>query len=166
MIDRIARNKLAEEIRHFLGCFKDNFEYDDAVFDIKTEDYGVIDIRQNIWLTYDDLRKHKMEGAWALSPEQSDIIKRCIVFLKSDVEYNWPKWPLYYKAARPILFLISYGILTKTLDNHFNGGGAMEVWPFFSSEEYEYAKAHPVYCSNTHNTSLQPTSGRDAAFLG
>ena len=166
MIDRIARNRFSEELRHFVGCFKDNFEFDDAVFEIKTMDVGVIEIRQNVWLTYDDLRKHKMEGAWALSPEQLDIIKRCIVFLKSNIEYKWPKWPLYYRATRFIISLILGGKLTKTLDDRFNGGGDLAVWPFFSAEEYEYAKAHPVYLTDTHNTSLQPTSGRGAAFLG
>ena len=55
MTDRNSRNKHAEEIRHFIGCFKDNFEYDAAVFDIDTKDPGVIEIRQNIWLIYDDL---------------------------------------------------------------------------------------------------------------
>lgn len=166
MIDHIARNKLAEEIRHFIGCFKDNFEYDDVVFDIKTKDAGVIEIRQNVWHTYDDLKKHKMEGVWALSSEQSIIIKRCIVFLKSNLEYTWPKWPLYYRAARPILWLISGGMLTRILDNHFNGGGELEVWPFFSAEEYEVAKTHPGYCTKIHNTSSQPTTGRDTVFLG
>lgn len=166
MIDRVARNKLAEEIRHFIGGFKDNFEYDDAVFDIRTKDSGVIEIIQNVWLTYDDLRRHKMEGEWALSSEQLDIIRRCIVFLKSNIEYKWPKWPLYYRAARPLLWLISGGKLTKILDSRFNGGGDLEVWPFFSAEEYEDAKGHPVYCTNTYNTALQPTSGRDASFLG
>ena len=41
MIDRKARNKLAEEVRHFVECFKDNFEFNDAIFELETEDRGV-----------------------------------------------------------------------------------------------------------------------------
>ncbi len=149
MIDRNARNKLAEEIRHFINCFKDNFEYDNAAFDIKTKDPGVIDIRQNVWLTYDDLSRHKMEGKWALSNEQDVIIKRCIVFLKSNIEYKWPKWPLYYRVVRPFIWLISFGRLTDKLDSHFNGNGNLEVWPFFSEDEYEAAKKEPIYCAKS-----------------
>jgi len=148
MIDRNARNKLAEEVRHFMGCFKTNFEYDDAAFDINTKDRGVIEIRQNIWLTYDDLRKHKMEGDWALTEDQMKIVKRCIVFLKSDFEYTWPKWPFYYRIVRPIIWLLSFGRLIIKSDKYFNGGGDLNVWPFISNAEYMSAKQEPKYCAN------------------
>lgn len=151
MIDRNARNKLAEEVRHFIGCFTDNFEYDDAVFDIDTKDQGVTEIYQNIWLTYDDLRRHKMKGKWALSETQLDIIKRAIVFLKSDCEYKWQKWPIYYRAMRPIIWLITFGQLTKVLDKYFNGDGELDVWPFYTSEEYEISRREPRYCAKSHN---------------
>lgn len=147
MIDRNARNKLAEEIRHFIDRFKDNFEFNDAVFDIDTKDPGVIEIRQAIWLTYDDLQRHKLEGDWVLSKEQTEIVKRCIVFLKSNFEYNWPKWPLYYRAARSIVCLLTFGRLTKKLDRYFNENGDSDAWPFFSQKEYEVAKKKPAYCS-------------------
>lgn len=48
MIDRESRNKLAEEVRHFVEGFNTNFEYDDVVSEIKTEDIGVIEVRENI----------------------------------------------------------------------------------------------------------------------
>lgn len=166
MIDRNSRNKLAEEIRHFVGCFTDNFDFDDAIFEIETKDRGVNAIYDEVWLTYDDLKRHKLEGKWALTEEQIAIVKRAIVFLKSDFEYRWPKWPLYYKIIRPFIWLLSLGTLTKILDVHFNGNGDLGVWPFFSSEEYEEARKKPPYLANTHNTAHQPTSGRNAAFLG
>jgi len=149
MIDRASRNKLAEVIRHFIGRFKDNFEYDDAAFDINTKDKGVIEIRDNVWLIYDDLKRHKMEGKWALSKKQDTIVKRCIVFLKSDYEYRWPKLPLYYKVTRPFVWLISFGIITRKLDNYFNGNGSLDVWPFFTENEYVSAKNNPSYCAKS-----------------
>lgn len=166
MIDRKARNKLAEEIRHFVECFTDNFEFDDAIFELETEDRGVNAICDEMWLTYDDLQRHKLKDKWALNENQLVVIKRAIVFLKSDFEYRWPKWPLYYKTLRPIIWLLSLGKATKRLDEHFNGYGNLEVWPFYSNEEYERALQQPRYMANTHNTALQPTSGRDASFLG
>jgi len=149
MIDRESRNKLAEEVRHFVEGFNTNFAYDDIVYNINTKDICVIEIRDNIWLTYDDLRQHKMEGKWALTNEQMDTIKRCIVMLKSDVEYKWPKWPLYYKVIRPFVWLLSLGCLTKSLDSHFNGNGDLNTWPFLSATEYEQAKSNPVYCAKS-----------------
>lgn len=149
MVDRQARNKLAEEVRHFVGGFTINFDYDDAAFDIDTKDKGVIDIRDEVWLTYDDLRKHKMKGDWALNQEQMDIVKRSIVFLKSDCEYKWPKWPFYYKFARPFIWLLSFGKAPKYLDGYLHRFGDKNVWPFFSVHQYELAKAEPVYCTNS-----------------
>ncbi len=165
MIDRNARNNMAEEVRHFVECFTDNFEFDDAVFEIDTKDRGVNAIYDEVWLTYDDFTRHKLEGKWALNEEQIAIIRRAIVFLKSDFEYRWPKWPFYYKFSRPFIWLLSLGSLTKVLDARFNGNGDFEVWPFFSNEEYNEALQNPRYLANTHNTALQPTSGRDAAFI-
>jgi hypothetical protein len=156
MIDRKARNRLAEEIRHFVECFTDNFEFDDAIFELETEDHGVNAIYGQMWLTYDDLKRHKLEGEWALNESGLTVVKRAIVFLKSDFEYRWPKWPFYYKAFRPFIWLFSLGKATKRLDERFNGYGNLEVWPFFSSEEYESALQQPRYMANTHNTYEPP----------
>jgi len=157
MIDHKARDKLAEEIRHFMGCFTDNYKYDDAAFDIDTDDRGVNEVYENIWLTYDDLRRHKLEGKWALSDEQKVIFKRAIVFLKSDSEYKWPKWPIYYRIARPIIWLLTFGRLCGKFDHHFNGHGDLNAWPFHSCKEFTEAKETPVYMSKSHNHQIQPT---------
>lgn len=39
-VDRDARNRLAELLRHFVAKQTTNFEFDDAAFDIKTDDAG------------------------------------------------------------------------------------------------------------------------------
>jgi hypothetical protein len=167
MIDRQARNRLAEEIRHFIECFTDNFQFDDVAWKIETKDRGVTEIYQAMWLTYDDLTRHKMDGAHALSNEQLAVVKRAIVFLKSDCEYEWPSWPLYYRIARPLLWLVSFGVVTKRLDKHFHGNGDDVAWPFFKVEDYQTALNSPRYLNGAHNTGLRPTSsGGDATCLG
>jgi hypothetical protein len=60
MIDRQARDKLAGEIRHFVECFTDNFQFDDAAWEIHKKDRGVTKIYEAMWLTYDDLTRHKI----------------------------------------------------------------------------------------------------------
>jgi len=125
--------------------FTDNFEFDDAALEIDTKDRGVHEIYTAMWLTYDDLRKHKMEGSWALTEAQMIIVKRAIVFLKSDCEYKRTKPPIFYKIVRPLLWLFSVGILTKQLDKHFNGNGDEDFWPFFCLSDYENAQKIPRY---------------------
>ena len=148
MIDKYSRKKLAEALRHFLGGFRTNFEYDDIAFDLPSRDHAVNDIIEQVWLCYDDLREHKLTGGDALNQEQLDFIKRCILFLKTDIEYKWPQWPVYYKLLRPVVRLFSLGLLTQRTDSLFNGSGDTEYWPFYSKHEYILAKENPVYLSN------------------
>lgn len=162
MIDRQARDRLAEEIRHFVGCFTDNFQFDDAVSKIRSKDRGVTAIYEAIWLTYDDLTRHNMNGAHALSNQQIAIIKHAIMFLKSDCEYKWQNWPLYYGIARPLIWLISFGVITRQLDGHFCDNGDDDAWPFFTAEEYQGALKSPRYLNGAHRTASQPTAGGDA----
>lgn len=154
MIDRQARDKLAEEIRHFVECFTDNFEFDDVALKINTKDRGVNEVYRAVWQTYDDLTRHKMDGKYALTEAQMATVKRAILFLKSDFEYKWPNWPLYYMISRPLLWLISLGSLTKRLDQYFHGNGDEDVWPFFSREDYEKALKFPRYLAGLHNVAL------------
>ena len=91
MIDRDARDKLAEQIRHFVVEISDNFKFDDIVFDIKTDDIAVQEIRNQLWYTYDDLTRHKLKGKWSLKEAEMEIVKRFILFLKTDHECNKPR---------------------------------------------------------------------------
>lgn len=145
MIDRQARDALAQQIRRFVEGFSDNMEFDDAALKIKTRDRGVIEIYAGMWQTYDDFMRHKLAGRFALTEEQTATVKRAIVFLNSDYEYTWPKWPIFYKITRPFLLLVSWGYLSERLDRYFDGNGDYDVWPFFSRKNYELALKSPRY---------------------
>jgi len=62
MVDREARNKLAEQIRYFLSCLTDNYQFDDAIFEINKNDVAVTEIRNQMWHTYDDVWRHQLKG--------------------------------------------------------------------------------------------------------
>lgn len=148
MIDREARNRLAEATRHYLTRHSTNFEFDVAAFDLKSDDLGVICTRDNLWLIYDDLQEHKHEKKWTLSDEHRQIVLRIILFLKSDTEYSWPVIPYWYRLVRPIIWLFSIGRVTKHLDARFRFKDEMNIWPFSSAEEMEIARMEPKYLAN------------------
>ncbi len=148
MIDREARNKLAEAIRHFVAGLKDNFEFDNFVWSIRTKDAGVSRIRQEMWYVYDDIRRHKLKGEWALSKKQKETISRFILFLKSDVEYRWPQKHWEFPLARLFLGIITFGLLPRYLDRKWKENGSWEVWPFLTASEFNEAKQNPVYLAN------------------
>jgi len=119
MIDRESRNLLAEQIRHFVAGLNDNYKFDDVVFDIKTNDTAVKEIRNQLWHTYDDLTRHKLKGKWELNESEMEIVKRFILFLKTDHECKKP---------------------SKNTD--------WSVWPFSNKEQLLAAKKSPRYLNN------------------
>ncbi len=124
MVDREARNKLAEQIRYFLSCLTDNFQFDDEIFKIETDDVAVTEIRNQMWHTYDDVLSHKLEGRKALNEKDIEIVKRFILFLKTDIELEKVKDPSKY-----------------------------ELWPFLNISLYKKALQDPWYMTNTTNTT-------------
>lgn len=93
--------------------------FDDAAFAIKTKDIVVIEIRQQMWHTYDDFQNHKLKGRWTLSEDDVSTIHRFVLFLKTDFEGKKP---------------------TKNTD--------MDIWPFNDLQEYKMAIADPKYLNN------------------
>jgi hypothetical protein len=142
MIDRPARNKLAEEIRHFVAGLTDNFVFDNRVFAIQSQDAGVINIRHEMWFIYDDLSRHKLKGKWSLSTQDKAIVSRCILFLKSDAEYSWPN---KQSVLRWVLKLLTFGFSATFFENKWKASGSWEVWPFLTTEEFDAANRNPAY---------------------
>lgn len=149
MIDRSARNAVAEAMRHYLAGVSTNFALDDALFDRKSSDPAIDAIRKQVWLIYDDLREHRYEGTWKMAAEQREVAMRIILFLKSDLEYQWPYVPGWYRATRSLIWLLTLGFGSSTLDRRFEFRDVENVWPFLSSEEVLGAKNDPKYLAAT-----------------
>lgn len=145
MIDRNARNSMAEATRHYLAGLSTNFVFDDTIFDLKSDDPAIKAIRDNLWLIYDDIRKHKHEGKWKVSEEQREIIMRIIMFLKSDIEFRWPTVPGWYEGFRPLIWLFTFSVGTRSLDRRFEIKDDKNVWPFRNHDEIQVAKDEPKY---------------------
>ena len=71
-------------------------EFDDAI---------IIPMLELCWGLYDDTRRHKLIGNDELSKEALNSIKRCILFLHSDLEYEWPS----FDSINP---LVRFSLLT------------------------------------------------------
>ncbi len=148
MIDRKARNSIAEATRHYLSGLSTNFVFDDTIFDIKSGDPSIRAIQDQLWLIYDDLREHKHEGQWLLSKDQREIVLRIIMFLKSDVEYQWPIVPGWYVGLRPVIWLVTFSIGAKYLDQMYNFQDKLDVWPFKDQIEIKETQNDPKYLAS------------------
>jgi len=145
VIDRIARDQLSEEVRHFVAGLSDNFEFDDAVWSLRTKDIGVIRVREAMWHVYDDISRHKLKGKRGLSEKEREVVSRFVVFLKSDNEYRWPTRLSSNPFLRLLLGVTTLGFGLRYLDKKWEANGSPDVWPFLTVEEFNEAKRNPVY---------------------
>lgn len=94
MVDRSARNILAELIHQFAAGRVENFDFENRV--PESEDFAIREIGWcGCWPLYDDFRTHRMVGKWRIPDESRPEIAKWILFLHSDYEYEWkPRtWP-------------------------------------------------------------------------
>ena len=145
MIDRTARDRVAEVARHYVAGISTNFALDDALFELESNDRCIGAIRRQLWLIYDDLREHRNYGQWTLTSEQREVITRIIMFLKTDIEYQWPAVPGWYGTLRPILRLLTLGAASQALDERYAFQDNDNVWPFHSQSEIQEARSDPKY---------------------
>ena len=149
-MNRNQRNILAENLRHYLSGTITNFEFMDKIEPIyPTNDKGIHAIESEFWFCYDDLREHKNLGKDKLTDETEKHIKRFILFLKSDNEYEWndPKFP---NPIKWLLNLMTFGIYPKKSEEKESENielGDERVWPFFRQTEFEKEINEPKYMS-------------------
>ena len=82
MIDRNARDQLAEALRSYMDDKITAFELDSAMGKVQTQDKSARKIRLWLWLHYDDLKDHKVVASKA----QWDYFNRLLLLLASDAE--------------------------------------------------------------------------------
>jgi len=107
MIDLERRRTLALNLRHISVGLISNDDFESNVADTvsdgwlpeqyhrskkaKTDDAAIVPILELSWGLYSDLESRKLKGKYKLDDETLRIIARCILFLRSDLEYQWPQ---------------------------------------------------------------------------
>jgi len=139
VVDRAARDAIAELLRHFAAGRITNDQWDTAVRHIKTKDPILDKLWGVMWFCYDDLREHRLTGKYALSREQRRFVARMIVFLYSDLPYEWPRRPAY-RWYEVVLTLATLGLvnLNPGPPRHPTARPrGKRLWPFFRRIDLE-----------------------------
>ena len=89
MVDKQSRLKAAKLIQDFKSGLVTNDEFV-AAFP-HSDDPAIRGIRSMLWFCYDDLRVHRLTSKWALTDYGEQLFNRCILFLKTDIEYYGPE---------------------------------------------------------------------------
>ncbi len=175
MVDKERRKKLALHLRHLSVGLISNDEFETAVMDdvsygwlpeqyyrsreAKSDDPVIQPMLYLCWGLYDDTRNHKLTKGDKLSKNALKIIARCILFLHSGREYEWPELNKVEPFLRFSLKDIMLTILTlgyyyrKKRYEKWQKLGPYDVWPFFREMDYKnQLKKHPFLGGQTANT--------------
>jgi hypothetical protein len=79
-----------------------------------------------------------MTGKHALNDEGRALVERCVLFLRTDLEFQWPvpsSLCLWYSFLR----LVGLGWIVGRLAPQDMSIGDADVWPFLRKADYERA---------------------------
>lgn len=165
MVDRERRKKLALHLRHLSVGLISNDDFEDRIMEdvtdgwlpeqyhrakeAKVDDPIILPMLELCWCLYSDTKRHKLTGGNSLTDEQLKDIARYILFLHSDMEYEWP----YIDVTNPLIKFSFKDLLLAVLTlgqnirdenkkrkqqiEELEGKGDMAVWPFFHRHDYE-----------------------------
>lgn len=173
MVDIRRRRKLALHLRQLATGLitNDNFEnnvMDDVTYgwlpeqyyrskEAKSDDAVILPMFELCWGLYDDTRRHKLKGRDKLNDSSLKYIARCILFLRSGRDYEWP----YFTFVNPLLKMsFSELLLTvftfgkyyrkklsekKEAFTEMQKLGDYEYWPFSKKNDYTEQLASPPF---------------------
>src|SRR5688572_24364031 len=105
MPDKWNREKLAEAPRHLATGQISNDEYEERT-ELRSSDIAVREIWRAAWGLYSDVRTHRLTGKDALTADTKEAVARCILFLHSDLPWEWPTRSfgamLLHAVAKPL----------------------------------------------------------------
>lgn len=115
MMDRNAREQMADAIRSYMEEKTRAFEFDNMIAEAAngTLDKTVQIIAEELWFHYDDLVNHKIVA----SKVEWDFFNRLLLLLSSDGEIevvrNWRRWHITQVVAAACLVCFAY-LATRT----------------------------------------------------
>jgi hypothetical protein len=164
MVDQARRKKLVFHLRQLSVGIISNDQFENSIMDeitsgwlpeqyyrseyAKSDDPIVIPMLELCWGLYDDTRKHKLINSDRLPDESLKTIARCILFLRSDKSYEWPRFDTgsysYKFSFKDFIFAIfTFGytfrkkrIVQKQLLKDYQNLGDYDYWPFLRKYDY------------------------------
>ncbi len=104
-----------------------------------------------IWQLYDDLQEHKVDLD-SFSEDERKMLSRIILFLKTDLEYQWPSLRAKAPLFRLLANIFTLGVYTRRKDKEIESVGDFEYWPFISKADFDSANTNPPYLSKQRTT--------------
>jgi hypothetical protein len=93
VVMREMRDELALTLRRLVTGRMTNDEFDDGYSEkwYKCDDAAVSEVADFGWSLYSDFPTYKLKGRHAVPPVDRETASRAILFLQTDLDYQWPK---------------------------------------------------------------------------
>jgi hypothetical protein len=161
MIDRRARNNLAERLRHLASQQMTNDASEHGA--LRTKDLAVREIEWRLaWPYYDDMSEHRLTEDFALTDGIRRDFARAILFLKTDLEYEWK----HRSGLRGFLNSSFHLRPLRRTPPIKTEGGELRYWPFFRRIDYTAARKAPPYLNGKTVQPGAPPNGGPASPFG
>ncbi len=135
MVDRRNRDVGANVLQELIDGKITNDEFMNRFKFPKNTDPAIRAIFIFAWGQFSDLRAHRLTGRHALTPERRSVLDRCVLFLRTDQEFEWPLPKP--SLTRGLLETIGLGRRFRVAEEEYKSKGDFEVWPFFRKGDYE-----------------------------
>ena len=157
LIDRTSRTNLAESLRHLAAGVISNDAFERRLVR-HSHDAAVRQVfSEGAWNLYSDLREYCLTGSDRLSDTARTEVARWILFLKTNLPYEWPVIPAWVRLALVPLNLITFGLVGRLIVKWLGRFGDQRVWPFLRRSDYEAALNQQPYLNPRSNTRLHPS---------
>lgn len=103
----------------------------DGDFPSDKNDRALAAIWRRLWFLWDDFHSHTLTGKHSPTPEERAMMDRCIAFLHSDLEYEWPP---YRGASFKLILLRAFRVRKRAAEvekretEELTKFGDLEVW--------------------------------------
>jgi len=138
MVDRNARDQMVLLLRRLATGRITNDEFE-TQRPVSSTDPAVDEIyHRGVWGFYSDLHEHRL----VLSRGERREIARFILFLKSDLDYQWPRRKLWGELLWMLAGLLTLGLAGRLYWRRLGRSGNVSVWPFLRRDDFERAVRH------------------------
>lgn len=135
MVDKASRSAVVSLLEGIFRGQLTNFGLEDQ-WPQESHDRFIAELPEILWPYYDD------QPETLLKPEQfgddgEAFLRRIILFLKSDRDYEWPIWKPSIHRASAVGRLFGWFIKGGEDIASFKTHGDFDVWPFARMADYE-----------------------------
>jgi len=139
LVDRASRDVGAIVLRDLIDGRITNDEFMSSF--PRGSDLALLAVLDFAWRQFSDLRVHTLTGRDSPTPERQAMLERCLLFLSTDLEFEWPS--PRHSIGRQLLQVLTLGRCFRLSAEEYKSKGEFEVWPFLRRGDYEAHAQRP-----------------------